>query len=62
MAFEIDDTSSFEENLDTFLKSLEADDPKLASALRDKLSGLLRGDIQTSDVWAALDEAGKERA
>jgi hypothetical protein len=62
MPFEISDTKSFEENLDSFLETLQEDEPKLAVALKDKLHSLLRGEIEIADVWDALDEAGKEGA
>jgi hypothetical protein len=51
MPFEIEDTKSFDENLDNFLSSLEADTPALAQALRNELPRLVRGEIQISDVW-----------
>lgn len=62
MPFEIDDALSFEENLTAFAKSLEADDPKLAAVLAQKLPELLNGRIQQSDVWNALETASREQA
>jgi len=62
MPFEINDALSFEENLTAFAKSLEADDPKLAAVLAQKLPELLNGRIQQSDVWDALEAASREQA
>lgn len=62
MPFEINDALSFEENLTAFAKSLEADDPMLATVLAQKLPELLIGRIQQSDVWDALETASREQA
>ena len=49
--------TKFEESLAAFVKSLEADDAKLAAVLAQKLPELLKGNIEPSDIWDALEVA-----
>ncbi len=62
MPFDVSDTSTFDDNLATFVKSLETDNPKLAAVLAQKLPGLINGSIQLSDVWDALEAAAGEQS
>jgi hypothetical protein len=62
MPFDINDTLTFEENLAAFVKSLEADDAKLAAVLAQKLPELLKGNIEPSDIWDALEVGSQEQA
>jgi hypothetical protein len=62
MPFDIDDTLTFEQNLLAFAKSLESEDPKLATVLERMLPELLKGNVEPSDIWDALEVASQERA
>lgn len=60
MAFDIQDSVSFDDNLAAFVQSLEADDPKLAAVLKQKLPALLQGATEPSEIWNALEAAAQE--
>jgi hypothetical protein len=55
--FKIDDAKSFDANLVAFFELLIVDDPALARVLESGLPKLLRGDIDTADLWDALNTA-----
>jgi hypothetical protein len=60
--FEIDDTKSFDANLEEFCESLVGDDSALAEILKTELPKLLRGEIDRAAFWDALHSATAENA
>jgi hypothetical protein len=59
--YDIDDTKTFDANLQAFIESLQSDDPQLAEVLKTKLRKLLRGEIDRPALWNALHAAIAER-
>lgn len=56
-AYEIDDAKSFDDNIDAFAKVVEASDPALGAALKQRLKDVASGSIPHAEVWDALLDA-----